>query len=494
MSQIKTGISRRILLRRLGIFLQGIFASLLVSPVRLLAQPLKQNINAFRKLISGVVIAKTDVNYELTRVSSVWQQIKPKRKPALIIQAKSVKDVIEAVKFARANNKQISIRCGGHSYYSSFLQDDMLLLDLALLRDLSIDKENRLAKVRPAMRSVDFMAEIAKSGFSFPAAHCGNVPLGGFLLGGGLGWNGEAWGGMSCFNIREVEVVTAEGKLIRANEKQNPDYYWAARGGGPNFFGVLTEFVLDMYVEPTVILTTTLMWDVSHAKTIALWLEENIRSMPEYVEALFILADNPDQERSLGVDRVCIVQVSAFALTEAIARNALSALSGDKIPDHCLVKDEFASTPIADLYQWDATAYPQWRWDVDALWSDDSAGDMVEKLVTHIRKMPSPKSSILLLLKPHTKSLPDAAFSMIGSVYLACYAIWGRPEEDDINRNWVIKTMELLQPHVKGHYINESNYVDIHARRMNSFSTTGWDRLKSLSSKYDPDNIFHSYF
>jgi len=82
---------------------------------------------------------------------------------------------------------------------------------------------------------------------------------------------------------------------------------------------------------------------------------------------------------------------------------------------------------------------------------------------------------------------------MIGSVYLACYAIWGRPEEDDINRKWVIKTMELLRPHMKGHYINESNYVDIHARRMNSFSTTAWEKLKRLSSKYDPDNLFHSY-
>jgi len=305
--------------------------------------------------------------------------------------------------------------------------------------------------------------------------------------------NEKAWGGMSCFNIREVEVVRADGKLIRANENQNADYYWAARGGGPNFFGVVTEFVLDLYPDPEVILTSTLIWDVSHSKTVAIWLEEHIRSMPDYVEALFILADNPDQERSSGVDRVCIAQVSAFANTEAIARQALSSLSGDKIPHHCLTKDEFASTPIADLYHWDATAYPQWRWDVDSLWSDDSAGDMVEKLVTHTREMPSPKSSILFLLKPHTKNLPDAAFSMIGSVYLACYAIWGKPEEDDINRKWVNKTMNLLQPHIKGHYINEAKYVDIQARRMNSFSIAAWEKLKNLSLKYDPEKMFHSY-
>lgn len=493
MRQNKVKLSRRALLIRLNIFLRGLFASTLLSPVRLLATPLKQSVlDKFRALIAGKVITRTDSKYELLRLTSVWQQIKPKKYPALIVQAKSVKDVIETVNFARTNNKKITIRCGGHSYYSSFLQDDTLLLDLSLLREFSIDKKNDTATVQVAMRSVNFIAKIAESGFSFPAAHCGNVPLGGFLLGGGLGWNGEAWGGMSCFNIREVEVVTAEGKLIRANEHQNPDYFWAARGAGPNFFGVVTELVLDLYPDPAVIMTTTLIWDISQASTVALWLEDRIRSMPEYVEALFILTENPDQERSSGVNRVCIVQVSAFAETEEMARKALSPLSGE-IPDDCMLKDEFASTPIADLYQWDATAYPQWRWDVDSLWSDDKAGELVEKLVSHIREMPSPKSSVLLLLKPHTKYLPDAAFSMIGSVYLACYAIWGTAEEDDANNTWVRKTMTLLKSHTKGHYINESNYVDIKARRRGSFSNTNWEKLTRLSAKYDPHDVFHSY-
>ena len=482
-------LSRRTFATRLVVL-----AAALVSPLRLLAKPLKDSIDVLKKSISGNVITKTDPNYEITRVSSVWQQIKPGKFPTLIVQVKNVDEVIDTVNFARANDKKISIRCGGHSYYSSFLQDDMIMLDLTHLRDITIDKENRVAKVQPAMRSQDFIAEIAKFGFSFPAAHCGNVPLGGFLLGGGLGWNGEAWGGMSCLNIREVEVVTADGELIIANESQNADYYWAAKGAGPNYFGVVTQFTLDLYKNPEVILTTTLVWEIDRATEIADWLESKVRSMPNYVEALLILAENPDTEQRKKVDQVCIAQVSVFADTLETAQSVLSPLSGADIPSGYLRSSEYAPTPISDLYTWDATAYPQLRWDVDALWSDELPGQLVSKLISHMKEMPSVYSSILLLMKPHTGKLPNAAFSMIGRIYLACYAIWTNPDEDTINNTWVKKTMQILEPYTKGHYINESNYVDNPVRRMKSFSDTNWKKLKILSSKYDPKNIFHSYF
>lgn len=491
----KFRLSRRDLLNRLITILQGLFAGALLSPLRLLAQPVKQqSIDTFKTLISGKVIAKTDPDYEIQRSGSVWQQVKPEQYPSLMVQANSVNDVIETVKFARRNNRKISIRCSGHSYYSSFLQDDKIMLDLSRLQDLSVDRENSLAKVQPAIRAQDFIAEITKSGFSFPAAHCGNVPLGGFLLGGGLGWNGEAWGGMSCFNIREVEVVTANGDLIRANETRNAEYYWAARGAGPNFFGVVTQYSLDLYKNPEVILTTTIIWDVDRATEIADWLENKVRSMPVFIEALLLLAENPDVEQREQVNKVCIVQVSAFTDTLETARAALRPLSDTDIPPGVLQRNDYVPTPISDLYTWDATAYPRLRWDVDALWSDDGAGKLVSELISHVKEMPSGYSSILLLMKPHTGELPDAAFSMIGDIYLACYAIWANPDEDAINNSWVKKTMQLLQPYTKGHYINESNYVANPVRRMKSFSDTNWIKLNDLSSKYDPDNLFHSYF
>ena len=166
---------------------------------------------------------------------------------------------------------------------------------------------------------------------------------------------------------------------------------------------------------------------------------------------------------------------------------------GEDMPAGVLQRNEFAPTPISDLYSWDATAYPRLRWDVDALWSDAGAGKLVTNLISHMKEMPSAYSSILLLMKPHTKQLPDAAFSMIGTIYLACYAIWADPADDMNNKNWVRKTMQLLESHTKGHYINESNYVAIPERRMRSFSHSNLDKLKKLAARHDPESLFHSY-
>ena len=157
---------------------------------------------------------------------------------------------------------------------------------------------------------------------------------------------------MSCLNIREVEVVTADGELIIANESQNADYYWAAKGAGPNYFGVVTQFTLDLYKNPEVILTTTLVWEIDRATEIADWLESKVRSMPNYVEALLILAENPDTEQRKKVDQVCIAQVSVFADTLETAQSVLSPLSGADIPSGYLRSSEYAPTPISDLYTW----------------------------------------------------------------------------------------------------------------------------------------------
>lgn len=487
------GISRRQFLDRLTAVIQALFVAGFTFPARLLAKSADQlPVRKLKALLEDRVVSRADSNYEVVRQSSVWQMMKPDKFPALIVRVESVNDIIETIRYARENNKNISVRCGGHSYYSSFLQNDTVMLDLAYLQDISVDKENKAASVQPAVRAVDFLERIAEDGFCFPAAHCGNVPLGGFLLGGGLGWNGEAWGGVSCFNIREVEVVTAQGELITADENRNADFYWAARGAGPNYFGVITRFTLDLYNNPRVILTTTLVWDIHEATTVANWLDKAVKQMPDYVETLLILADNPEQHQSVA-SKTCIVQASVFADTEEQARSALSPLSGDDIPDGCMSKSEFMPTPIADLYEWDDTAYPRLRWDVDALWSNDEPGELVGKLVEHVKEMPSHNSSILLLWKPYTKELPDAAFSMIGSIYLACYAIWANSDEDEANNSWVRKTMELLEPHTKGHYINETNYSDIPSRRVNSFSQMNHRKLKNLALKHDPDNLFHTY-
>ena len=156
------GISRRLFLGGLTAFIQASFIAGLAFPARLLAKSVdKLPAGKLKALIKDRVISRTDSNYEVVRQSSVWQMMKPDKFPALIVQAKSVNDIIETIRYARESSKKISVRCGGHSYYSSFLQDEVVMLDLAYFQNVSINKENKnrtkISKKKIKILTVIFM-------------------------------------------------------------------------------------------------------------------------------------------------------------------------------------------------------------------------------------------------------------------------------------------------------------------------------------------------
>lgn len=487
---------RRTILNRLSLLAAAAAIPGSVLPGRAAAaMPAEDVLDRLRREIQGQVVPRSASSYELARQTLVWQQIKPPRFPELIVHAESIADVVAIVAFARANGLRVAIRCGGHSYDASSLEDGTILLDLSMLREIVVEPDGKTITAQPAVRAMDLVQTLAGHGLAFPAAHCGNVPLGGFLLGGGLGWNGEEWGGMSCFNIAGIDVVTANGRLLTADAENNPDLLWAARGGGPNFPGIVTRFRLAVYPNPSVILTSTYVVPLREAATVAAWVASQAANMPVNTEILLILADAtgalPGNCNSNG--KVLFVQATVFAHDAEQGRAALEPLAGLPSEGECLSREEYKPTPFDELYKWDATAYPQWRWAVDCLWTDSSPGSFMDHLVTQAEAMPSVKSSVLLLLKPHTGQLPDAAFSMIGKTYVASYAIWSDPEQDAANRAWVDRTMQLMRAHTKGHYINESAYVDHAERNPGSYAAASWGKLQAIKSKWDPDNLFHTY-
>lgn len=487
--RLSFSLLRRTLVNHLSLFAAGILApgTLLRSRMARATGLPDDPLDRLQRAIQGKVVHRASAHFELARQSLVWQMKKPSRTPEAIVHVATIPDIVAILNFSRATGRRVAIRCGGHGYDASFLEEDTLLLDISMLRDVTVDQEAMEAWAGPGVRAMDFVRILGEQGLSFPAAHCGNVPLGGFLLGGGLGWNGEAWGGMSCFNITAVQVVTAAGELVTADETRNADLYWAARGGGPNFPGVITRFRLGLYRNPTAILTSTYVWPLDAATTVAAQVAIQAAIMPVNTEILLILADDGKGAK------VLFVQATAFVHTEAEGRLALQPLAGMSVAGNCLDRDEFKPTTLGDLYQWDATAYPQWRWAVDCLWTDASPETFMDRLVEQARAMPSDRSSILLLLKPHTSSLPDAAFSMIGTTYVASYAIWGEPNQDTANRAWVDGVSTVMKPETKGHYINESAYVDHPERNPGSYAASNWKKLRAIKRAWDPGNVIHTY-
>ena len=149
-----------------------------------------------------------------------------------------------------AEGMRIGVRSGGHSWAGNHLRDGGMLLDVSRLDAVEIDAARDDApRSGPGCRGNELLAALAEQDLFFPAGHCPGVALGGYLLQGGFGWNGRVHG-PACMSVEAIDVVTAAGELVRADESSTPTCFWAARGSGPGFFGVVTRFHLRLYPRP----------------------------------------------------------------------------------------------------------------------------------------------------------------------------------------------------------------------------------------------------
>jgi FAD/FMN-containing dehydrogenase len=193
-----------------------------------------------------------DEGYERARCDGCWNGRKPPRHPAAIVLAEDAEDVAAGVRLATERGLQVSVRATGHGIPNPGVREGALLIDVSRLVSIDLDAHARTAVLGPGVCGRDLDQELDPLGLFFPHGHCSDVGMGGFLLGGGLGWNWRSYG-PGCVLVRAVDVVTADGEMVRADESHNSDLYWAARGAGPGFFGVVTAFHVELQLKPAVI-------------------------------------------------------------------------------------------------------------------------------------------------------------------------------------------------------------------------------------------------
>ena len=202
------------------------------------------NTDILQKRLRGAVITALEPRMATESDALIWNGRKPAARARLIVRAACTEDVAEAVRFAGDHGLTVSPRGGGHQFAGIAAGADMVI-DLGALDGLRLDVEARTARVEPAVTNARLAAALERHGLAFPLGHCGSVPMSGYLLGGGVGWNSAEWG-FACFSVTAVEVVLADGRMIVADATQNADIFWAARGAGPAFFGVVTAYHLSL--------------------------------------------------------------------------------------------------------------------------------------------------------------------------------------------------------------------------------------------------------
>ncbi len=429
-----------------------------------------------------------DDGYEAARRGTVWHQRVPERYPEVIVQAVDADDIVAGLRYAKANGHQVSIVSGGHSFAASHLRDGAVLLDVSRLDHATIDAENKTAVAGPGKGGSLLMADLEAQGLFFPGGHCKGVCLGGYLLQGGYGWNSRIYG-PACESVVGLDVITADGEQIHCDADNHADLYWAARGAGPGFFGVVTSFYLKLYPRPAVCGTSVYVypWDV--ADEVYTWARGISAEVDRRVE-MQALATRSLPE--MGIDSPGIVFASpAFADSEEEAEKALAIFGTCPVVDKAMIKVPYMPSDLPTWYTAVMTHYlGDHCYTADNMWTSASAEELLPGIRTILDTMPPYPSHFLWLNWGPSPPRQDMAYSVEDEVYLALYGSWKNAADDAKYGNWAGSNMAAMSHLATGIQLADENL----GRRPARFATDeAMDRLDKARAAYDPDGLFNSW-
>src|SRR6516165_8032576 len=191
----------------------------------------EETIENLKSKVKAQIVLPSDPSYD--EVRQIWNAMIDRR-PALIVRCAEASDVPHAISFARENGLEISIRGAGHNIAGNALCDNGVMIDFSAMRKVRVDAEKKRAYVEPGAMLADFDEAAQSHGLATPVGINSTTGIAGLTLGGGFGWLTRKYG-MTIDNLLSADVVTADGKMIRASENENADLFWAIRGGGDNF-------------------------------------------------------------------------------------------------------------------------------------------------------------------------------------------------------------------------------------------------------------------
>jgi FAD/FMN-containing dehydrogenase len=424
--------------------------------------------------------------YEAARRDTVWNGILPQRFPDVIVQACDADDVVAAIRYARAQGYRVGVRSGGHSWAASHLRDGGMLLDVSRLDHCRIDADAMIAQVGPGVIASAFATHLDSQGLFFPAGHCEGIRLGGYLLQGGYGWNSKVVG-PACESVLGLEVVTAEGCKLYCDPEHHPDLYWAARGSGPGFFGVVTSFTLRLHPRPAVLGTCLYIYPIEVADEVFSWARSI--DVDDRVELQVLTSRNAPE---VGPDEPTIAIASpVFAESDDEAAAALAILGTCPVIDRAIANLPYMPTTLANWYAAVMMKYPaDHRYSVDNMFTSASAEELLPGIRTIIETLPPHPSHFVFAGWKPSAERAEMVYGVEDAIYLGLYTAWSDPADDQRYGDWARSNMAAMAHLATGISLADENL----ARRPATFITEpNMARLDQVRSDYDPDGMFHSW-
>jgi FAD/FMN-containing dehydrogenase len=439
----------------------------------------------------GRLIERGSEDYESARMAHVFSTRHPERYPAGILLPLTEEDVVEGLRLARERGWQVGVRSGGHSFPVWGARDDALLIDLAEFKEIDYDQETHIVSVTPAVQGgTELNVLLGQYGRFFAGGRCPTVGVGGFLLQGGIGWNFRGWG-WAAERVVAIDVVTAEGQVVRADEHQNADLFWAARGCGPGFPGLIIRFHIHTRAIPKALTTTKQFFPIERYAEVLTWLNEAQKLMPKDNDLLG-LSFKPDFEiPGHAGGYVFGISATAYCDTEGEAQTILAPLEDNPYLDEALLVLPPTPTTLEEEYAFvDAVHPPGFRYRVESAWvegPDDEIADAVRMLVTE-RPIQEPGYTFFQYALPLDG--PDMAMSLRTDLMVGAYIIYTDPADDEHYRQWALDAMKPLEPYTVGQYWGDS---DQEHREVKCLTDEAWSRVQKVRGDWDPDHRFVDY-
>lgn len=414
--------------------------------------------------------------------------------PALIVKAQSAPDVIETIRFARAQNLQVAVTGTGHGVVRN--ADDCLLLDTSQLAGVRLDVPSQTAWVGAGTKWGAVLKAAQVEGLAPLLGSSPDVGVVGYTLGGGFGWLARKYG-LSTDSVNYFEVVTANGEQVKASATENADLFWALRGGGGNF-GVVTGLEIRLYPVKTVY-GGNLYYPVEKAREAFALFRQWIANAPADLTAAFVLMNFPPfpqvPEFLRGKSFVIIRGCYCGPVEEGEA-----LLRPWRLWQEPLV-DDFKAMPFSDVATISNDPVDPFPALPSGAWLNDLSDEVIETLLQYVFPRHSPPPFIFSEIRHAGGAISavdprSTAYSHREAQYsLEVLAAVPTPEIHALASQTIAQLKQALTPHLHGGvYMNFLEGEEARQRTRQGFSAEAYARLQMLKTQYDPQNMFsHSF-
>ncbi len=446
------------------------------------------DLDALAAAFDGHLIDASSPNYDAAR--AIWNGMIDRR-PALIARCQNPNDVVAAVRFARQHDVLIAVRGGGHNIAGNALCDGGIVIDLSLMKQITVNAGTRTARVEPGCTLADFDREAQKHGMATPLGINSTTGVAGLALGGGFGWLSRSFG-LTSDNLAAADIVTADGELRRATETENADLFWAIRGGGGNF-GIVTGFEFRLHAVGPEILSGLIVHPFDDAPSVLRSWRDALTQAPDPLSVWVVMRKAPPlpflpaewHGREIVVLAACWVGVD-----QAAGERALEPFRR-------------IGNPIADVIG--RQPYAAWQQAFDPLlapgsrnyWKSHNFTTLSDRALDvacdFIARLPDPQCEVFFgQVGGVINRIPVAATAYAdrtAQLVMNVHSRWEDPARDRACIDWARAVSNAMRPFASG-YVYMNFLTQDETDRVRDAYGPNFKRLSSLKEVWDPDNRF----